>query len=111
MFLHFVSPITSSRLPRLQAFETVIPNELTRIRLRIVDGSVHISPPTLPSHLVLSLGDAKISTNLMPDMPRTLMTFELHRVRALAVDSAGDLVEGTPQSSSGHEYWKVSSRI
>lgn len=85
-----------------------MPNELTRIRLRIADGSIHLTPPTLQSHLVLSLAEARISTNLMPDMPRTLATFELVGLRALAVDGAGDLLEGNTMVKTGCEYWKVS---
>jgi len=83
-----------------------VPNELTRIRLRIADGSIHVTPPTLSSHLVVSLAEARLSTNLMPDMPRTLATIELVGARALAVDSYGDLTEGNASSRTGCEYWK-----
>jgi autophagy-related protein 2 len=83
-----------------------VPNELTRIRLRIADGSIHVTPPTLSSRLVVSLAEARLSTNLMPDMPRTLATIELVGARALAVDSHGDLTEGNASSRTGCEYWK-----
>lgn len=92
----------------LQAFETVVPNELTRIRLRITDVSIHVSPLNLKSHLVISFGDARIATNLMPDMPRTLATVEIARLRVLAVDGTGDLLDGAMGAASGEEYWKVS---
>ena len=92
-----------------QAFETVVPNELTRIRLRIADGSIHVSAPNPKSHLVLSVGDARIATNLMPDMPRTLATVELTRLRVFAVDGVDDLLQETTSAASGEEHWKVSS--
>lgn len=88
-----------------------MPNELTRVRLRIADGSIHITPPTLDSHLVVSLTEARLSTNLMPDMPRTLATVELAGVRAFAVDSEGDLNEGNASSRTGCEFWRSSGFV
>ncbi|KAK4698881.1 autophagy-related protein 2, partial [Phenoliferia sp. Uapishka_3] len=88
------------------AFETVVPNELTRLRLRIVDGSIQVKPPSLGSLLVINLSEASISTNLMPDMPRTMAAIEVKGLRILAVDSAADLLERSQSAETGYAYWK-----
>lgn len=64
-----------------------------------------MTPPRLESRLVLAIGEAKVATNLMPDLPRTRTFVEVTGVRVLAVDSAADLVErvvGTPRSGAAH---------
>lgn len=64
--------------------------------------------PTLGSRLVVALGEVKIATNLMPDIPRSLATVEMHDVRALAVESVADVEEEKCGAGTGLEYWKVS---
>ena len=90
------------------AFETVVPNELTKVRLRLVDASVHVTPPRLESRMVVSIDEAKLSTNLMPDLPRTRIFVEVAGLHALAVDSAADLVERPSVASKGGAgHWKA----
>lgn len=70
---------------------------------------MHVTPPDLTdSHVVLSLEEFKLATNLMPDLPRTLIDMKVRGTRVLAVDSAGDLIEGAKeQVKNGAAYWKV----
>ncbi|SCV67192.1 BQ2448_5838 [Microbotryum intermedium] len=91
------------------AFETVVPNELTRIRLNINNGSIHVTPPTVvESHLVISIGQARIATNLMPDMPRTLIIVEPRELRLLAVKGSGDLLPPDDTARElGYRFWKT----
>ena len=85
-----------------------MPNELTRIRLRLVDVSVHVTPRHLESRLVVSIEEAKLATNLMPDLPRTRTFVEVTGLRALAIDSAADLVAHPAVGAKGGVgYWKV----
>lgn len=86
----------------------MVPNELTRVRIRIVDGTIHITPPTLTSRLVIIIGEAKVATNLMPDMPRTLTTLEIGHLGVFAINSDDDVMESDERSVL-EMFWKVSS--
>lgn len=86
----------------------MVPNELTRVRIRIVDGTIHITPPILTSRLVIIIGEAKVATNLMPDMPRTLTTLEIGHLAVFAINSDDDVME-SDESSVLKMFWKVSS--
>ncbi|GAA6002021.1 Atg2p [Rhodotorula paludigena] len=88
------------------AFEHVVPNELTRIRLRLSSLSLHVSAPTRPSHIVLHVSEAKARTDLMPDLPRTTLSAEVAGLRALAADSDADVVEPDGLATSGEEAWR-----
>ncbi|SGY39460.1 BQ5605_C003g02224 [Microbotryum silenes-dioicae] len=91
------------------AFETVVPNELTRIRLNVNNGSIHVTSPTLDgSQLVVSIGQARVATNLMPDMPRTVIIVEPKEVRLLVVEGAGDPLSTEDASRElGFKFWKT----
>ncbi|GAA5939457.1 hypothetical protein JCM1841_000108 [Sporobolomyces salmonicolor] len=90
------------------AFEHVVPNELTRIRLGLSDASVHLSAPTLTSHVVVTLEDARLRTDLMPDLPRTTLGAEIAGLRAMAVEGEGDLREVKPgRAGEGWRWWKA----
>ncbi|GAA5949417.1 hypothetical protein JCM21900_004056 [Sporobolomyces salmonicolor] len=90
------------------AFEHVVPNELTRIRLGLSDASVHLSAPTLASHVVVTLEDARLRTDLMPDLPRTTLGAEIAGLRAMAVEDEGDLREAKPgRAGEGWRWWKA----
>lgn len=86
----------------------MVPNELTRLRISLKDGSLHLTPPNLTSRLVLCVNDAKISTNIVPDMPRTLTTIKLHNWRALVINSEDDMADADSSSMSSDVHWKVS---
>ncbi|SCZ96129.1 BZ3500_MvSof-1268-A1-R1_Chr8-1g10024 [Microbotryum saponariae] len=91
------------------AFETVVPNELTRIRLNVNNGSIHVTSSTLDgSQLVVSIGQARVATNLMPDMPRTVIIVEPKEVRLLVVEGPGDLLPAEDASRElGYKFWKT----
>lgn len=92
----------------VQAFESVVPSELTKLRLQIHDGSLLITPsPPLESRLVLSIVKLNLATNLMPDLPRTIVALELFGLRVLAVDGKGDLGEPDAGVDKGIRWWKV----
>ncbi|GAA6005897.1 hypothetical protein JCM11491_004053 [Sporobolomyces phaffii] len=90
------------------AFEQVVPNELTRLRLRLSNLSVHLTPPTLASRLVVSLGETSIKSDLMPDLPRTTWSVETRRIELWAVESADDLKQADVGGvRRGSQSWKA----
>lgn len=84
-----------------------MPNELTRIRLRLNDATVYVTPTTLSSRLVLCLAQAEISTDIMPDMPRTLANVKLHDLQVLAIDDERVLTDGSSSAKTSEELWLV----
>lgn len=50
-----------------QAFEDVVPSEVTRISLRLEDTSIHVAAPTHPGAIVLSIGQLSLATELVSD--------------------------------------------
>ncbi|GAA5882896.1 hypothetical protein JCM1840_000742, partial [Sporobolomyces johnsonii] len=88
------------------AFEHVVPNELTRLRLGLSDASVHLSSPTLASHVVVTLEDARLRTDLMPDLPRTTLGAEIAGLRVMAVEGEGDLRDAKPGGGGAGEGWR-----
>lgn len=93
----------------MQAFEHVVPNELTRLRVRLSSASLHVSAPTRPSHLVLVIADARLRTDLMPDLPRTTFAVEVTGVNVGMVDSEADVVkeDGKIARELAWLHWKV----
>lgn len=94
---------------RSQAFEHVVPNELTRLRVRLSSASLHVSALSRASHLVLTVADARLRTDLMPDLPRTTFAVEVEGVKVGMVDSEADVVHGDERAAreTAWEYWKV----
>ncbi|GAA5935848.1 Atg2p [Sporobolomyces koalae] len=89
------------------AFEQVVPNELTRLRVRLSNVSLQATPPNLPSRVVLTVNESTIKTDLMPDLPRTSWTVEVKGAKVWAVESAGDLKQAeTRGSRSTSLFWK-----
>lgn len=91
-----------------QVFETVVPNELTRVRLHIVDGSLSFTPPTLSSRLIVSMARVNVATNIVPDLPRSQMSLRFEDVRALMIDDVAHLSDGILRWDTGIEHWRVS---
>ncbi|GAA6057188.1 hypothetical protein JCM3770_004368 [Rhodotorula araucariae] len=91
------------------AFEQVVPNELTRLRIRLNSASLHISAPTRTSHVVLTLADARVRTDLMPDLPRTTLAIELGGVKGGMVDSEADVLQGArpTRTNEAWAHWKA----
>ena len=86
-----------------------MPNELTRVRLRISDGSVSVSAPTQGARVVVvALDSAVVAAKLMPDAPRTVTQVEIEGLRILAVETDADRTEVDRSSKSGRPFWKVS---
>ncbi|GAA5851925.1 hypothetical protein JCM8547_000101 [Rhodosporidiobolus lusitaniae] len=92
------------------AFEGVVPTELTSINISLASLSVLMSAPTLTSQIVLSLTSASLSTDIVPDAPRTTLDASIGGLRAWAVNSEADLVPldsvggGTARYEA--EWWK-----
>lgn len=85
-----------------------MPNELTRLRLHIIDGSIHLVAPKVATQLVLCLEAVHVSSNIIPDMPRSTGDVELGNVHLLAVDGSDDLMDDAAIVRSAREHWKVS---
>ncbi|GAA5939067.1 hypothetical protein JCM3775_002664 [Rhodotorula graminis] len=90
------------------AFEHVVPNELTRLRVRLSSASLHVSALSRPSHVVLVIADARLRTDLMPDLPRTTLAVEVAGVKLGMVDSEADVVkeDGKVARESAWAHWK-----
>ncbi|BGP28124.1 autophagy-related protein 2 [Rhodotorula toruloides] len=91
------------------AFEHVVPNELSRLRVRLNSVCAHVSVPSSSSHLVFVVGEARLRTDLMPDLPRTTFLVDVIGLRALAIDSEADLVETAPnlRQQEVWRFWKA----
>ncbi|BGP04050.1 Autophagy-related protein 2 [Rhodotorula toruloides ATCC 204091] len=91
------------------AFEHVVPNELTRLRVRLNSICAHVSAPSSSSHLVFVVAEARLRTDLMPDLPRTTLLADVTGLRALAIDSDGDLAETAPslRQQEAWRFWKA----
>ncbi|KAG0659205.1 autophagy- protein 2 [Rhodotorula mucilaginosa] len=96
------------------AFEEVVPNELLKLRVRLNEISIKVSAPTLPSAVVLVIGDARMRSDLMPDLPRSIFHADLDRSRVLAIAGEDDLHSGAKASKlsaseigSSWRYWRV----
>ncbi|CDR48494.1 hypothetical protein NBRC10512_002153 [Rhodotorula toruloides] len=91
------------------AFEHVVPNELTRLRVRLNSICAHVSAPSSSSHLVLVIAEARLRTDLMPDLPRTTLLADVTGLRALAVDSEADLAEIAPglRQQEDWRFWRA----
>ena len=101
------------RQGRTQAFEEVVPNELLKLRVRLNEISIKVSAPTLPSAVVLVIGDARMRSDLMPDLPRSIFHADLDRSRVLAIAGEDDLHSGAKASKlsaseigSSWRYWR-----
>ena len=96
---------------QIQAFEDVVPSEVTRISLKLEDTSVHVAAPTHPGALVLSLGTLAISTELVSDATGKTVDLSGKGIRMFLID---DLKAPLPEKGHSHrpltgsEYWKVS---
>lgn len=95
---------------RIQAFEDVVPSEVTRISLKLEDTSIHVAAPTHPGALVLSLGTLAISTELISDATGKTVDLSGKGIRMFLID---DLKAPLPEKGQSHrpltgpEYWKV----
>ncbi|GAA5872746.1 hypothetical protein JCM3774_005049 [Rhodotorula dairenensis] len=95
------------------AFEEVVPNELLKLRVRMHEFSLNLAAPTLPSAIALVVGDARIRSDLMPDLPRSIFHVDLDRTRLLAIAGKDDLLStatsyppGPGDVGSSWRYWR-----
>jgi hypothetical protein len=102
---------TLTSLCHIQAFEAVVPNELTRLRLHIIDGSIHLVAPNVATQLMLCIQKAHVSANIIPDVPRSTTGLQLSNVELLAIDGPGDVLDVDTSSRSACEHWKVGVHI
>ncbi|KAH8920952.1 hypothetical protein BT69DRAFT_1283572 [Atractiella rhizophila] len=91
------------------AFENAVPNELTKIRLRLIDVSLHLTPPSSSSRLVATVEDLELSTNLMPDVPRTHAKVSIQELHALLIDSVQPEIPSHREAGLERptDYWKI----
>ncbi len=88
-------------------FEDVVPSEITRIHLQLVDTSVHIKAPTMGGGLVIVLGEVEIKTDLISDSEESIVEFVAGRLGFLAVDDLQIVEAMSVGSASSVELWKV----
>lgn len=86
----------------------MVPNELTRVRILLKDVSLHISSAASSAQAVLSLATLELSTNIIPDLPRSLVSVAMANVQALLIDDTSSLTGSQMSSRNGVEYWTVS---
>jgi autophagy-related protein 2 len=87
-------------------FEDVVPSEITRIALEVYDGSIHVTPPTMPGAAVVVLGILQVKTDLVSDAEENTIDISLGRTALLLVDDVGSTVALSPGKAAA-ETWKV----
>jgi autophagy-related protein 2 len=111
-----VSILTHSNLV-LQAFESVVPAERTKLTVRITDGSVKAHAPTHPGALVIYAGDLTVNTDIVGDAASSFLHVLVPDLSILLLDDLesrpdGSVTNRLPASvNQGVPYWKVRFRI
>lgn len=94
----------------LQAFESVIPSERTKISIKITDGSFHAMGPNDPGALVAYIGELDLSTDLVGDSQETVVIMTVSKSSAFFIDDKSTSTALTETDTIPHssvEYWKV----
>lgn len=97
-------------LMTMQAFESVIPSERTKISIKAMDGSFHAMGPSNPGALVAYIGELDLSTDLVGDSLETVITANVLKSNAFFIDDKSTstmLTETDTIPRSSVEYWKV----
>lgn len=102
----------------MQAFESVIPSERTRVAVKIVDGSIRTLAPTHPGAVVLYVSELDFTTDIIGDSPETSFHFSVPSISLLLIDhipgsneSATVNQQRAPPVSGGPGRWKVRSVV
>lgn len=97
----------------LQAFETVVPAERTKLSVHITDGSVKAHTSTHPGALVFYIGDLTLNTDIVGSAPSSLFHVLVPNLSILLLDDLESRTDGLvsvklPTSvNQGVAYWKV----
>lgn len=97
----------------IQAFESVVPSERTRINVKVHDTSIRLFAPTHKGALLPHIGELEFSTVIEGNTPVMAMNLAVPTFSLLLIDDLSSNGEepSTPRrsSSSGVAFWKVSS--
>ena len=98
----------------IQAFESVIPSERTRMSIKITDGSIRGLAPTHPGAAVLYIGELGFTTDIVGDSPEFSFHLSVPSISVLFIDSlpsphdgAGTKQAQAASVSGGISHWKV----
>lgn len=90
----------------------MVPNERTRLSLKVHDGSFRVLAPTHKGALVVSLDGLVLSTELITDLPEIVIELQLCALHAAFIDDVDALSSGPNQKrhpATALETWKVRS--
>lgn len=110
LFIYLCSPHSIT----MQAFESVIPSERTRVAIKIIDGSIRCLAPSHPGAIVLYVDELDFATNIVGDSPEMSFHLLIPAISLLLVDDLLALNESaamkqprTHSASGGIMHWKV----
>lgn len=95
----------------IQAFDSVVPSERTRIKLSLDDVSIQVIAHPQSGALVLHLKGFDFATNVIGNLPDLSFTISMPNASLLFIDDLSTLLEVPDKSiiaSSTMSYWQVS---
>lgn len=97
----------------LQAFESVVPSERTRINIKINDTSIRLFAPTHKGALLPYIEELEFSTVIEGNSPNMSMNLGIPSFSLLLIDdltrNEGDVTPArTSSAAHGVPFWKVS---
>ncbi|KAG8881224.1 autophagy- protein 2 [Tulasnella sp. 331] len=92
-------------------FEAVVPNERTRLLLKVYDGSLQVLGPTHKGGLVVTMNDLSLSTEFISDLPDIAIQLQLRSLHALFLDNITAVSQlssstGKRSSTSAADIWQ-----
>jgi autophagy-related protein 2 len=100
----------------MQAFESVIPSERTRVAVKVMDGSIRALAPSHPGAVVLYVGELDFATDIVGDSPEMSFHLSIPSISLLLIDNLLSVNESaamkpprTHSASEGIGHWKVRS--
>lgn len=90
-----------------------MPSERTRLSLGVYDGSLQVLAPKHKGALIVTMNDVSVSTELISDLPETVLQLHLRSLHALFLDDITALSQSSPSSgkrggTSAVDIWQVS---
>ena len=81
-----VGATSRSHIARVQAFESVVPSERTKVAVTIIDSSLRLLQPSHPGALVAHIGEMDFSTTLVGNSAETSFHLEVPALSIFLVD-------------------------
>lgn len=97
----------------LQAFESVVPSERTRVNVKILDTSIRLLAPSHPGAVVPYIGELDFSTVIEGNSPTSTINLSIPALALLLIDDISSSPEDSDASGRAHAsthgvgFWKV----